>query len=207
MRNRPARQPTSPPTSLSKIPTSRDPFSLMRSVPGVLVDRVNIGGNETGQQSNFVSKGTRPQDAVWTMDGVAITDMTLTGSSPTYFNYDNFDAIHVATAGQAITQQTGGAGLNFVVKRGTNLFHGGVRAYFDNDSMEASNVPAELVGAGRHARDGRSQQADLGLRRRHRRAARCATTPGSTAPTRPRTCVWCAAPATSSTGRSSRTRT
>jgi len=133
---------------LSNIPSSRDPFSLMRSVPGVLVDRVNIGGNETGQQSNFVSKGTRPQDAVWTMDGVAITDMALTGSSPTYFNYDNFDAIHVSTAGQAITQQTGGAGLNFVVKRGTNLFHGGVRGYFDNESMEASNVPAELVARG-----------------------------------------------------------
>src|SRR6266511_803427 len=54
---------------LTKIPTSRDPFALMRGVPGVLVDRVNIGGNETGQQSNFQSKGTRPQDAVWTMDG------------------------------------------------------------------------------------------------------------------------------------------
>jgi hypothetical protein len=133
---------------LSKIPTSRDPFSLMRTVPGVLVDRVNIGGNETGQQSNFVTKGTRPQDAVWTMDGVAITDMALTGSSPTYFNYDNFDAIHVATAGQPITQQTGGAGLNFVVKRGTNLFHGSARGYFDNDTMEASNVPAELAAKG-----------------------------------------------------------
>ena len=78
-----------------------------------------------------MTKGTRPQDAVWTVDGVAITDMALSGSSPTYFNYDNFDAIHVATTGQAITQQTGGAGLNFVVKRGTNLFHGGVHAYFD----------------------------------------------------------------------------
>src|SRR5262249_20952648 len=70
---------------LSNIPTSGGPFSLLRSVSGVLVDRVNVGGNETGQQSNFTSKGTRPQDAVWTMDGVAITDMTLTGSSPTYF--------------------------------------------------------------------------------------------------------------------------
>ena len=133
---------------LTKVPNSRDPFSLMRSVPGVLVDRVNIGGNETGQQSNFVSKGTRPQDAVWTLDGVAITDMTLTGSSPTYFNYDNFDAIHVSTAGQAITQQTGGVGLDFVVKRGTNLFHGGARSYFANDTMEASNVPAELLAQG-----------------------------------------------------------
>ncbi len=60
---------------LTRIPTSRDPFALMRSVPGVLVDRVNIGGNETGQQSNFASKGTRPQDAVWTMDGINITDI------------------------------------------------------------------------------------------------------------------------------------
>jgi len=95
---------------LTKIPASRDPFALMRSVPGVLVDRVNIGGNETGQQSNFVSKGTRPQDAVWTLDGVAITDMTLTGTSPTYFNWDNFEAIHVATAGQAIDDGRGPGG-------------------------------------------------------------------------------------------------
>ena len=150
---------------LASIPTSRDPFSLMRSVPGVLVDRVNIGGNETGQQSNFVSKGTRPQDAVWTLDGVAITDMALTGSSPTYFNYDNFDAIHVSTAGQAITQQTGGLGLNFVVKRGVNVFHGGARAYFDNESMESSNVPAELLALGitSATADHNKQISDYGL--------------------------------------------
>jgi len=37
------------------------------------------------------------------MDGVAITDVALTGTAPTYFNYDNFDRIHVSTAGQAIT--------------------------------------------------------------------------------------------------------
>ena len=133
---------------LTNVPTSRDPFSLLRSINGVLVDRVNVGGNETGQQSNFVSKGTRPQDAVWTMDGVAITDMTLTGAAPTYFNYDNFEAVHVATAGQAITQQTGGAGIDLIVKRGTNLFHGSAHSYFDSDATEASNVPAELAAKG-----------------------------------------------------------
>src|SRR4051812_46992958 len=132
----------------ANIPASRDPFSLLRSINGVLVDRVNVGGNETGQQSNFVAKGTRPQDAVWTLDGVAITDMTLAGSSPTYFNWDNFEAINVGTAGQAITQQSAGPGLNFIVKRGTNLFHGSTRGYFANDAMEASNVPAELAAKG-----------------------------------------------------------
>jgi len=150
---------------LANIPTSRDPFSLLRSVSGVLVDRVNIGGNETGQQSSFAAKGTRPQDAVWTMDGVAITDMTLTGSAPTYFNYDNFDAIHVTTAGQPITQPAGGVGLNFVVKRGTNLFHGGARGYYDGESMEASNVPDELraVGVTPATADHNKQISDYGF--------------------------------------------
>jgi hypothetical protein len=133
---------------LAKIPTSRDPFALMRSVPGVLVDRVNVGGNETGQQSNFASKGTRPQDAVWTMDGINITDMAATGASPSYYNYDNFEEIQVSTAGQDIKQPTGGMGLNLVVRRGTNRLSGGVRGYFDNSAMESSNVPDELKAIG-----------------------------------------------------------
>jgi Carboxypeptidase regulatory-like domain/TonB-dependent Receptor Plug Domain len=133
---------------LTKIPTSRDPFALMRAVPGVIVDRVNIAGNETGQQSNFVSKGTRAADAVWTMDGVNITDMAATGASPTYFNYDNFEEVQVSTAGQSIKQPTGGVGVNLIVKRGTNRWQGGARGYFTNDALEASNVPAELASAG-----------------------------------------------------------
>jgi hypothetical protein len=133
---------------LEKVPTSRDPWALLRTVPGVLVDRVNIAGNETGQQSNISSKGTRPQDVVWTMDGIEITDMAATGASPSYFNYDDFEEIQVSTAGQDIRQRTGGAGLNFVVKRGTNQFRGQARGYFTNDSLESENVPDELAAAG-----------------------------------------------------------
>ena len=133
---------------LEKIPTSRDPWALLRTVPGVTVDRVNIAGNETGQQSNFQSKGTRSVDAVWTMDGVVITHMAAIGSSPTYFNYDNFDEIEVSTSGQDIRQPTGGVGLNFVVKRGTNQLKGGVRGFFTSDSLEATNLLGELRDLG-----------------------------------------------------------
>ncbi len=133
---------------LQSIPTSRDPWALMRVVPGVLVDRANIGGNESGQQSNIVSKATRPQDTVWTLDGVVVTDMSATGASPSYYNYDNFEEIQVATSGQDIKQPTGGMGLNLIIKRGTNQFHGQARGYFDNESMESNNVPSELAAAG-----------------------------------------------------------
>ena len=133
---------------LSRIPTSRDPWALLRTVPGVQMDRVNIAGNETGQQSSFVSKGSSRYDTVWTMDGVVITDMSATGGSPTYFDFDAFDEIQISTSGQNIRQQTSGAGLNFVVKRGTNQFRGTARGYFTDDSLEASNVPEELVARG-----------------------------------------------------------
>ena len=135
-------------SELERIPTSRDPWALLRTVPGVMVDRVNIAGNETGQQSNFQSKGTRPQDAVWTMDGVVITDMAAIGASPTYFNYDNFEEVQVSTSGQDLKQPTGGVGLNFVVRRGTNQFRGNARGYFTDDGLEAENVPDELKSTG-----------------------------------------------------------
>lgn len=150
---------------LTKIPTSRDPFALMRSVPGVLVDRVNIGGNETGQQSNFASKGTRPQDASWTMDGIEITDMAATGASPTYFNFDNFEEIQVSTAGNDIKSRTGGMGLNLVVKRGTNNFSGMFRGYYDDENMESDNVPDELRSTGitHETSDHNKQISDYGF--------------------------------------------
>jgi hypothetical protein len=129
---------------LDRIPTSRDPWALLRTVPGVIVDRINIAGNETGQQSGYAAKGTPSAQTVWTMDGIVITDMAAVGASPSYFDYDAFDEIQASTSGQDIKQQTGGLGLNLVVKRGTNRFRGNVKGYYTGDSLESSNVPDQL---------------------------------------------------------------
>lgn len=133
---------------LARIPTSRDPWALLRTVPGVVVDRVNIAGNETGQQSGYTAKGVPSSQSTWTLDGIVITDMAATGASPTYFDYDAFDEIQISTAGNDIRQPTGGVGLNFVVKRGTNRFRGGFKGFFTNDSLEATNIPDELRATG-----------------------------------------------------------
>jgi Carboxypeptidase regulatory-like domain/TonB-dependent Receptor Plug Domain len=130
---------------LAKIPNSRDPWALLRSVPGVIMDRVNIAGNESGQQSAFAAKGSARADAVWNLDGVNITDMAAIGASPTYFDYDAFEEIQITTSGNDIRQSTGGVGLNFVTKRGTNSFHGTLRGYFTHESLGSANTPEELV--------------------------------------------------------------
>jgi hypothetical protein len=129
---------------LAKIPNSRDPWALLRTVPGVIMDRVNIAGNESGQQSAFAAKGSLRADAVWNLDGVNVTDMAAIGASPTYFDYDAFEEIQISTSGNDIRQTTGGVGLNFVTKRGTNAFHGTLRGYFTHEDLGWSNTPEEL---------------------------------------------------------------
>ncbi|MDX1644094.1 MAG: carboxypeptidase-like regulatory domain-containing protein, partial [Thermoanaerobaculia bacterium] len=58
---------------LEKIPTARDPWSVMNQAPGVLVDRINVGGNESGQQSVFLGLGTTMSENDFLVDGVQIT--------------------------------------------------------------------------------------------------------------------------------------
>ncbi|HEX4348392.1 MAG TPA: carboxypeptidase regulatory-like domain-containing protein [Vicinamibacterales bacterium] len=129
---------------LTNIPTSRDPFALMRTVPGVLTDRVNVAGNETGQQLLTVAKASRPQDTSWTLDGVEITDMAASGQSATYFNFDNFDEIHISTADNDIRERTGALTIDLSVKRGGNQFHGEAHGYYAGNSLQATNTPIEL---------------------------------------------------------------
>src|SRR4051794_19700156 len=42
---------------LEGTPQSKDPWALVKTVPGLIVDRVNVGGNESGQQSGVIGKG------------------------------------------------------------------------------------------------------------------------------------------------------
>src|ERR1051325_3474663 len=88
-----------PKVELEKIPTSRDPWTVLQSVPSVMVDRINVGGTQSGQQSNYIAKGALGRDNSWNVDGVNITDMGATGSSPTYFDFDAFEEMQVTTGG------------------------------------------------------------------------------------------------------------
>jgi Carboxypeptidase regulatory-like domain/TonB-dependent Receptor Plug Domain len=130
---------------LQKIPSSRDPWVILQTVPGIVVDRVNVGGAESGQQSNYLSKGASGGDNNWNMDGIPITDMAALGSSPTYYDFDMFQEMQVTTGGADVTDPTPGAQLNFVLKSGTNNLLGSGRYYFENSSMQANNVSGSLV--------------------------------------------------------------
>ena len=134
---------------LQSIPTARDPWVVMQSVPGIQVDRLNVGGNEGGQQSSYIGKGSLVSQGVWNVDGVTITDMGALGSSPAYYDFDSFEEMQVSTGGSDLTAQTPGVQLNMVTKRGTNDVHGSARMYIDKNRWSSENLPAEAKAQGR----------------------------------------------------------
>lgn len=85
-------------TELDKIPTARDPWAIQQSAPDVLTDRINTGGNESGQQARYVG----PDQGAWSVDGVAITEMTALGSSPGYYDFDAFEELQAALSADEV---------------------------------------------------------------------------------------------------------
>jgi hypothetical protein len=124
-------------TELEKIPTARDPWAVLQTTPGVLTDRINVGGNESGQQSSYVGPGSGGDQAIWAVDGVVITDMAALGSSPAYYDFDSFEEMQVTTGGSDSTIATGGVVLNMVTKRGTNEWRGTGRYYKSDKAWQA----------------------------------------------------------------------
>src|SRR5207249_11319896 len=125
---------------LQSIPSARDPWVILQQTAGIAMDRENIGGNMSGQQSNYVSRGGSPFNNKWSLDGVDITDMAATGASPSYYDFDAFEEMTITTGGVDVTQQTGGVGINLVTKSGTDKFRGSSRFYVTDQKVESVNV-------------------------------------------------------------------
>jgi hypothetical protein len=125
---------------LEKIPTARDPWALLSQTPGVQTDRINVGGNESGQQSVFIAPGAGSDEVTWAVDGVNITDMSSL-SSPSYFDFDAFEEVQFTTGGSDTSLESSGVTVNIVTKRGSNEWRGSARYNLtDGDSQSDPSI-------------------------------------------------------------------
>jgi hypothetical protein len=130
---------------IMRLPTARDPWVLMQMSPGMMVDRENVGGSDSGQQSSYFGHGSPSGDSTWNIDGANITDNSALGAAPAYLNMAGFEEILINYGNNDVRSQTGGVQLNFISKRGGNAFSG--MAYLDatKAAWQSHNVPASLV--------------------------------------------------------------
>jgi hypothetical protein len=134
---------------LQGLPTARDPWVILQMAPSVVVDRENVGGAESGQQSTYVGRGaTSYSNNVWSMDGVVITDPAAIGSSPSYYDFDAFEEMQITVGGSDVTVQTGGIAMNMVTRRGGNKMTLGGRFYYSDENMQAVYSPEKLTELG-----------------------------------------------------------
>src|SRR5512138_1552750 len=143
--------------AMQSLPTARDPWVVMQLAPAIMVDRENVGGNESGQQSGFVARGDatggmgRNQGAnnIWSVDGIDITDPAALGGSALYYDFDMFEELNVTTGGAAdVTVQTGGVALNMVTRRGGNRMSLAGRFYLTDNFFQSNNLTPELKAQG-----------------------------------------------------------
>ena len=144
----PARQTVTTTVSyeeLQQIPSSRDPWVVLQTVPGIIVDRVNVGGAESGQQSNYLAKGAVGSDNTWNIDGIPITDLAATGSSPTYYAFDMFQEMSVTTGGASATNPTAGAQMNMQFRGGSDRTSVAAHYIGATEDLQSDNLPDELL--------------------------------------------------------------
>jgi hypothetical protein len=134
--------------ALQSIPTARDPWVIIEQSAGVAMDRQNVGGSMSGQQSNFVARGASMFEQKWNLDGVDITDMNATGGSPVYYDFDAFEEMQISTGGNDVTMQSPGVAVNLVTKSGTDKYRGAARYYITDDNFESVNLTDQLRTAG-----------------------------------------------------------
>jgi hypothetical protein len=137
---------------IMRLPTARDPWVMMQLSPGMMIDRENVGGSDSGQQSGYYGHGSSAGDATWSVDGANITDNSALGAAPGYLNMAGFEEIMINYGNNDVRSQTGGVQLNFISKRGGNSYTG--MAYVDASkaAWQSTNLPtglpASYTGAG-----------------------------------------------------------
>jgi hypothetical protein len=148
---------------LEAIPTSRDPWVMMEQTPSIVMDRANVGGSQSGQQSGFVVRGSGTGNNVWSLDGVNVTDMSAVGATTMYYNFDSFEEMQYNIGGNDVTQATGGMGVNLITKSGSDKIRGSARYLITDNKLQDDNVTDDLRTQGASAGNPIQTNTDYGI--------------------------------------------
>lgn len=133
---------------IMSLPTARNPWVIMQILPGMLIDREDVGGNEAGQQSDYYGHGSEAGDSTWNLDGANITDNSALGAAPAYLNMSSYEEMQLNYGNNDVKAQTGGVQLNLVTKRGGNVYSGTFYLDVERNAWQADNVPQGLKDIG-----------------------------------------------------------
>jgi hypothetical protein len=130
---------------LQEIPNARDMWSLLAVTPAVTMGRIDVGGNRAGTQTGYTAYGYNGQVRVL-VEGINTTEGT--GGAGFYFDYGSFEEVFLGTAGQGAEMPTPGVQSQFLGKSGGNNFQGEIYFDYENNTLQTSNIPDDVIARG-----------------------------------------------------------
>jgi hypothetical protein len=124
-------------TQLESIPNGRDMWSLLAATPGVVMSRIDVGGNRAGTQTGYTAYGLNGQVRT-SVEGINTTEGT--DGAGFYYDYGSFEEVFLGVAGQGAEAATPGVQSNFLGKSGGNRFSGEFYVDGYNNSFQGSNL-------------------------------------------------------------------
>ncbi len=129
---------------LRRIPRPPDPWSVARDVPGVVVDRVNVGGSDSALQSVLVAGGDPSTGASWRLDGVDVTDPAAIGSTLLFPDMDAMREVVVRTGATDVRVRTPGVQMDLFLRGPADRWRGRAHVRDAPEALESDNLPAAL---------------------------------------------------------------
>src|SRR5688500_11028564 len=122
---------------LNSIPNGRDMWALLAATPGVIMSRIDVGGNRAGTQTGYTAYGLNGQVRT-SVEGINTTEGT--GGAGFYYDYGSFEEVFLGVAGQGAEAATPGVQSNFLGKSGGNRISGELYVDGYNNSFQGSNL-------------------------------------------------------------------
>lgn len=135
--------------TLKDLPTSRDVWSVMESMPGVVAGDVNVGGSAADSRGNQVyAYGSQGAENTYDLNGVNLNDPATQGSSYVPYDEETFAEMRVETGAKSPEVRGGGVYINMTTKAGGNTFSGGGSFFGQDNSFNADNIGEDLEQRG-----------------------------------------------------------
>jgi hypothetical protein len=123
---------------LQQIPSGRDPWSTVAQMPGTTISTVDVGGNQSYQQSTMQIHGSTPGEQVFSFNGLDLNWPGANGGyTQFYTDHDSFDEFQVVADNAPAAVSVSGIYMNMVTKSGSNELHGQGAIYFASSAFEA----------------------------------------------------------------------
>ena len=135
-------------TLLQNIPSGRDPWSTVAQMPGTTISTVDVGGNQSYQQSTMQVHGSTPGEQIFSFNGLDLNWPGANGGyTQFYTDHDSFDEFQVVADNAPASVSISGVYMNMVTKSGSNQLHGQAAAYFSSAAFEAGATAPVFQGS------------------------------------------------------------